>query len=101
MCHCHFLYDCIYYSSTRKLNRLIKQYRHSFRRRKSSFQSLYNHHVTIDENFCPYTRIISSNIDDNQRMNKKKIDIDCPMEETCADMRIMNELLLLKKDTHK
>ncbi|CAF2393123.1 unnamed protein product [Rotaria sp. Silwood2] len=104
MCHCHFLYDCIYYSPTRNLNRLLKQRKRSFRRRKSSLQSLYSHNINIDENFCPYTRRFSSNTNENEGINKKKFEIGCPMEETCADVRIMNEffsLMPLKKNINK
>ncbi|CAF0785219.1 unnamed protein product [Rotaria sordida] len=104
MCHCHFLYDCIYYSPTRNLNRLLKQRKRSFKRRKSSLQSLYSHHINIDENFCPYTRKFSSHTNENEGINKKKFEIGCPMEETCADVRIMNEffsLTPLKKNINK
>ncbi|CAF4603583.1 unnamed protein product [Rotaria sp. Silwood1] len=104
MCHCHFLYDCIYYPPTRNLNRLLKQRKRSFKRRKSSLQSLYSHNINIDENFCPYTRRFSLNTYENEGINKKKFEIGCPMEETCADVRIINEffsLTPLKKNVNK
>jgi hypothetical protein len=104
MCHCHFLYDSIYYPSIRNSNRFIKQRKRSFKRRKSSSQSLYSNNINIDENFCPYTRKITSNTDENEMINKKQFEIGCPMEETCADIRILNEFfsrLPSKKDTKK
>ncbi|CAF3809984.1 unnamed protein product [Adineta steineri] len=91
MCHCHFLYDCIYYPPTRNINRLIKQRKRSFKRRKSSSLSLYSHNISIDDNFCPYTRKIPAITNENEVIAKKKFEIACPMEETCADIRIMNE----------
>jgi hypothetical protein len=45
-----------------------------------------------------------SNTDENEMINKKKFEIGCPMEETCADIRIMNEYFSkrsLKKDSKK
>jgi len=104
MCHCHFLYDCIYYPPIRNINRLIKQRKRSFKRRKSSSQSLYSNNINIDDNFCPYTRKMLSNSDENEMINKKKFEIGCPMEETCADVRIINEYfskIPLKKDLKK
>ncbi len=104
MCHCHFLYDCIYYPPIRTMNRLIKQHKRSFKRGKSSSQSLYSNTLNIDDNFCPYTRKMPSNTDENEMINKKKFEIGCPMEETCADIRIMNEYFSkrsLKKDSKK
>jgi hypothetical protein len=104
MCHCHFLYDCIYYPPTRNINRLMKQRKRSFKRRKSASQSLYGFNINIDENFCPYTRKILSNINESEGMNKKKFEIGCPMEETCADVRIMNEFFSKgppKKNTNR
>ena len=50
----------------------------------------------MDENFCPYTRITISN-DDNEGKSKKKLEIACPMENSCADIRILNEILLKLK----
>lgn len=104
MCHCHFLYDCIYYPPTKNLNRIIKQRKRSFKRRKSS-QSLYSHTLNIDDNFCPYTRKTASNTNENEVLiSKKKIEIGCPMEETCAEMRIMHEFFSVmptKKNTNK
>ena len=85
----------IYYPSIRNINRLIKQRKRSFKRKKSSAQSLYynnnNNNLNIDDNFCPYTRKMLPIINENEGLNKKKFEIGCPMEETCADMRIMNE----------
>ncbi len=105
MCHCHFLYDCIYYPSIRNLNRVMKQRKRSLKRGKSSTQSLYNNNnINIDDNFCPYTRKMGLNTDENEIINKKKFEISCPMEETCADIRILNEYLSklpLKKDLKK
>ncbi len=104
MCHCHFLYDCIYYPPTRNINRLIKQRKRSFKRRKSSSLSLYSNNINIDDNFCPYTRKIQSNTNENEGMNKKKFEIGCPMEDTCADVRIMNEffsIMPLRKPIRK
>ncbi|UJR10556.1 hypothetical protein I4U23_014756 [Adineta vaga] len=94
MCHCHFLYDSIYYPSL-NLNRLLKQRRRSFKHRKSSSLSLTSN-VSVDENFCPYTRIMVSN-DDNEGKSKKKLEIACPMENNCADIRNLNEILLKLK----
>ncbi|CAF0947926.1 unnamed protein product [Adineta ricciae] len=94
MCHCHFLYDSIYYPSL-NLNRLLKQRRRSFKHRKSSAISLTSN-VSVDENFCPYTRITISN-DDNEGKSKKKLEIACPTENSCADIRILNEILLKLK----
>lgn len=104
MCHCHFLYDSIYYSAIRNINinRLIKQHKRSFKRRKSASHSLYSHNLNIDENFCPYTRRFV--VYENEGNNKKKLEIGCPMEETCADTRIMNEffaIMPLKKNMNK
>jgi hypothetical protein len=45
-----------------------------------------------------------ANITENEGLNRKKIEIGCPMEETCADIRIINEYFSkvpLKKNTHK
>ncbi|CAM4768497.1 unnamed protein product [Rotaria magnacalcarata] len=103
MCHCHFLYDCIYRSPTKNMHHLIKQRKRSFKRRKSS-QSLYSHNINFDENFCPYTRKSIPHSNENEGISKKKIDIGCPMEETCADVRIMNEffsIMPMKKNMHK
>ncbi len=91
MCHCHFLYDCIYYPPIRSINRLIRQHKRSLKRGKSTSQSLYGSTINIDDNFCPYTRKNTSNIDENQMIKKKKFEIGCPMEETCADIRTINE----------
>ncbi|CAF4568808.1 unnamed protein product [Rotaria socialis] len=103
MCHCHFLYDCIYHSPTKNMHQLLKQRKRSFKRRKSS-QSLYSHNINFDENFCPYTRKFIPHSNENEGISKKKIDIGCPMEETCADVRIMNEffsIMPIKKNVHK
>ncbi len=92
MCHCHFLYDCIYYPSM-NVNRLLKQHRRSFKRRKSSMMSFASN-MSVDENFCPYTRkILANNNDENQVLVKKKFEIGCPMENNCTDIRIVNEIL--------
>ena len=91
MCHCHFLYDCIYYRSIH-VNRSFKQRKRSFKRRKSSSISSYNY-LSIDDNFCPYTRQITFNAhDENDLASRKKLDITCPMEQTCADVRILDEI---------
>ncbi|CAF1070974.1 unnamed protein product [Adineta steineri] len=97
MCHCHFLYDCIYYPSI-NINRLLKQRRRSFKRRKSSSVSLTSN-MSIDDNFCPYTRKVYSHNanDENEENLKKKFEIACPMENNCADIRIINEILLKLK----
>ncbi len=96
MCHCHFLYDSLYYPSM-NINRLLKQHRRSFKRRKSSMISFASN-MSVDENFCPYTRkILSNNNDENQSFMKKKFEIGCPMENNCADIRIVNEILLRMK----
>jgi hypothetical protein len=45
-----------------------------------------------------------TNTDENEVINTKKFEIGCPMEETCADVRIINEYLSkipLKKETKK
>lgn len=89
MCHCHFLYDWIYYPPVRNFSRLIKQRKRSFKRQKTSSQSLYGVNMNIEENFCPYTRKISSTNSDEKK--KKKFEIVCPMENSCADVRILNE----------
>ena len=89
MCHCHFLYDCIYYPPVRNLSRLVKQRKRSFKRQKSSSQSLYGVNMNVEENFCPYTRKIPVTPSDEKK--KKKFEIGCPMEDACADVRIMNE----------
>ena len=89
MCHCHFLYDWIYYPPVRNFSRLIKQRKRSFKRQKSSSQSLYGVNMNIEENFCPYTRKIPSTNSDEKK--KKKFEIVCPMENSCADVRILNE----------
>ncbi|CAF4328355.1 unnamed protein product, partial [Adineta steineri] len=75
MCHCHFLYDCIYYPSI-NINRLLKQRRRSFKRRKSSSVSLTSN-MSIDDNFCPYTRKVYSHNtnDENEENLKKKFEI--------------------------
>lgn len=92
MCHCHFLYDCIYYPSL-NINRLLKQRQRSFKRRKSSIMSLSSN-MSVEENFCPYTRkILSNDNDENQVSMKKKFEIGCPMENNCTDVRIVNEIL--------
>ena len=75
------------------MSRLLKQRRRSFKRRKSSSISLSSG-VNVDENFCPYTRKILSNNNDENEVIKKKIEIGCPMENNCADVRIVNEILL-------
>ena len=91
MCHCHFLYNCIHYPPTRHIARLLRERKRSFRRRKSSVQSLYGQQQTnADEHFCPYTRQSQGNSDDT---NKKRLDIVCPMEETCADVQSVNEFI--------
>lgn len=96
MCHCHFLYDSIYYPSL-NINRLLKQRRRSYKRRKSSTISLSSS-MNIDENFCPYTRkVLSNNDDKNEGQTKTKFEIGCPMETNCADVRIVNEMLLKLK----
>ncbi len=96
MCHCHFLYDSIYYPSI-NTTRLLKQRRRSFKRRKSSSISLSSN-MSIDENFCPYTRkVFSNNNDTNEGKTKKRYEIGCPMENNCADVRIINEMLLKLK----
>ena len=83
----------------------MKLRQRSFERGRSSSQSLYNHQMNIDEQFCPYTRQIStSNVEDNQTMRKKKFQIDCPMEDICADHRISQEYFsktTLAKDRKK
>lgn len=91
MCHFHFLYDCVSHPTRKTRHRLMKLRKRSIQRGRSSSQSLYNHQMNIDDQFCPYTRDIPSNIEENQVMKKKKLQIDCPMEETCADIRIANE----------
>lgn len=96
MCHCHFLYDCIYYPSM-NISRLVKQHRRSFKRRKSSMISFASN-MNVDENFCPYTRKILANYADEQEgLMKKKFEIACPMENHCADIRIVNEILARSK----
>ena len=96
MCHCHFLYDSIYYPSI-NLPQLIKQYRRSFKRRKSSIISLPSH-MSIDENFCPYTRkVLMTNNTDEGQTSKKKLEIGCPMENNCTDIRIVHEILMRLK----
>jgi hypothetical protein len=96
MCHCHFLYDCIYYPSL-NINQLLKQHKRSFKRRKSSLIPLASN-MTIDENFCPYTRKMLSNNnendDDDDEKLKRRFEIGCPMENNCADIRIVNTILL-------
>ncbi|CAF3390712.1 unnamed protein product [Rotaria sp. Silwood1] len=102
MCHCHFLYDCIYYPCL-NINQLLKQRRRSYKRRKSSSISLFSN-MNVDDNFCPYTRKILSNInDENEGKVIKKFEIGCPMENNCADIRIVNEILtkLKLKNTNK
>ncbi|CAF3534665.1 unnamed protein product, partial [Rotaria socialis] len=92
MCHCHFLYDCIYYPSL-TINQILKQRRRSFKRRKSSSISLFSN-MNVDDNFCPYTRkILSNNNDDNETRITQRFEIGCPMENNCADIRIVNEIL--------
>jgi hypothetical protein len=50
--------------------------------------------MSVDENFCPYTRkILSNNNNENQVISKKKFEIGCPMENNCTDVRIINEVL--------
>jgi hypothetical protein len=80
------------------INQLLKQQKRSFKRRKSSLLSLSSN-MTVDENFCPYTRkILSNNDDDDDGEEKKnKFEIGCPMENNCADVRIINEMLLKLK----
>ena len=77
------------------INQLLKQQKRSFKRRKSSLLSLSSN-MTVDENFCPYTRKILSNDDDDneEEKMKKKFEIGCPMENNCADLRIVNSILL-------
>lgn len=96
MCHCHFLYDSIYYPPIRNLNRLIKQRKRSFRRQKSASQSLFGVNMNVEENFCPYTRKIPTQTDDKETNKKKKFEIGCPMEDHCADVRIINEFFTRK-----
>ena len=94
MCHCHFLYDCIYYPPIRNLTRLIKQRKRSFKRQKSCSQSLYGVNMNIDENFCPYTRkVLVAQAEEKEGNKKKKFEIGCPMEDSCADVRMMNVFL--------
>lgn len=96
MCHCHFLYDSLYYPSL-NVSRLLKQRRRSFKRRKSSSISLFSN-MNVDDNFCPYTRkVLSNNNDENEEQIRKTIEIGCPMENNCADIRIVNEILLKLK----
>ncbi len=77
------------------INQLLKQQKRSFKRRKSSLLSLSSN-MTVDENFCPYTRkILSNNDDDDDGEEKKnKFEIGCPMENNCADLRVVNTILL-------
>lgn len=92
MCHCHFLYDCIYYPPERNIHRLLKQRKQSLRRRKSSSLSLFHNSAAIDDNFCPYTRRIQSQATNDEAGNeKRKFEIGCPTEETCADVRLFDE----------
>lgn len=91
MCHFHFLYDCVSRPTIKTRTRLMKIRQRSFERGRSSSQSLYNHQINLEEQFCPYTRQITANVEENQSIRKKKIEIDCPMEETCADYRINHE----------
>ncbi|CAF0768934.1 unnamed protein product [Rotaria sordida] len=92
MCHCHFLYDCIYYPLL-NINQLLKQRRRSYKRRKSSSISLFSN-MYVDDSFCPYTRkILFNNNNENEGKIMKKFEIGCPMENTCADIRIVNEIL--------
>ena len=98
MCHCHFLYDSIYYPSM-NIPQLVKQRRQSFRKRQPSINS-------IEENFCPYMmRKCSTTAIQQQQINdenpKKKLDIICPMESHCADMRIVQEIVLRLKGKHR
>jgi hypothetical protein len=81
------------------MTRLLKQRRRSFKRRKSSSMSLSSN-ATVDENFCPYTRKILSNNNDENEETKKKFEIGCPMENNCADIRIVNEILSKIKLKH-
>ena len=54
--------------------------------------------MNVDENFCPYTRkILANNSDENEGLTKKKFEIACPMENHCADIRIVNEILARSK----
>ena len=54
--------------------------------------------MSVDENFCPYTRkILANNNDENQGLVKKKFEIGCPMENNCTDIRIVNEILTRSK----
>ena len=105
MCHCHFLYDCIYYPPGRNINRLIKQRKRSLRRQKSSSLSLLNNNFAIDDNFCPYTRKVQSRTTNESECNsKRKFEIGCPMEHACADVRLFDEFfakLPSKKTTNK
>lgn len=101
MCHCHFLYDCIYYSSGH-LNRSFKQRKRSFKRRKSSSISS-THQISVDDNFCPYTRKVgTNNQDDNNETNlQRKFDIACPMESTCVDARIVQQIFARLKSSSR
>lgn len=57
--------------------------------------------MNVDENFCPYTRkILSNNDNENQEILTKKFEIACPMENNCTDIRIINEILLKLKTKH-
>ena len=50
--------------------------------------------MNVDDNFCPYTRKIMSNIhDENESKTTNKFEIGCPMESNCADVRIVKEIL--------
>ena len=43
-------------------------------------------------------------MNDNEHVSKRKFEIGCPMEETCADVRILNEFfsrLPSKKTAHR
>jgi len=104
MCHCHFLYDSIYYSTKKNFNRVLKQHKRAFKRQKSLTNSLCSTNGNVDENFCPYSRRISTNNDESEGICRKTLEINCPMEDTCADIRILNEYLTktsLKKDSKK
>lgn len=96
MCHCHFLYDSIYYPSL-TIDQLLKQRRRSYKRRKSSSISLFSN-MNVDDNFCPYTRkILSKNDEETEVKTSQRFEIGCPMENNCADVRIVNEILLTLK----
>ncbi|CAF1643971.1 unnamed protein product, partial [Didymodactylos carnosus] len=91
MCHCHFLYDTIYHqlfkTEQQHRKRSLKQNESGKRIKSTSIIS-----VKDDDYYCSYMRRFYVE-------NDEKIEIQCPMEENCIDIKIHQILKNIKVNT--